>query len=104
MGASVQNKRGKGGTDGRHAEQVQVQAPGMGAGADSAKRARNEPKKHFFGGTGIRGPTQKWGSGVPHKIFVPPAVGGAPHLKEVWGGPHPIFAKCGLPHRQWGSL
>ncbi|KAJ7675505.1 hypothetical protein B0H14DRAFT_2656442 [Mycena olivaceomarginata] len=49
--------------------------------------------------------------GTPQIFRFPPAAAGAPHLKEVWGGPHPVFAKCGLPHpkcglphREWGSL
>jgi hypothetical protein len=71
---------------------------------ESAKWPTNEPKKLFFGGTGIRGPTQSGAVGHPTNFSVPPVVGGAPHLKEVWGGPHPVFAKCGQPHQEWGSL
>jgi hypothetical protein len=72
----------------------------------SPQTVQNGPElsqKTFFGGTGIRGPTQKWGSGVPHKFFGS-ACGGR-------GSPHPVFVKCGLPHpkcglphQEWGSL
>ncbi|KAJ7351637.1 hypothetical protein DFH08DRAFT_806356 [Mycena albidolilacea] len=31
--------------------------------------------------------------GHPTNFLVPPAAGGAPHLKEVWGAPHPVFVK-----------
>ncbi|KAJ7822919.1 hypothetical protein B0H14DRAFT_2598227 [Mycena olivaceomarginata] len=92
----------KGGVGGTCAEQAWVQVQPQKAAfritTDSAKRPRIEPKKLFFGGTGIRdsGVLLKSGAvGYPTNFLVPPVAGGAPHLKEVWGAPHPVFVKCG---------
>jgi hypothetical protein len=81
----------------------------------SPQTVQNGPElspKNFFSAGMVSGVLLKSGAvGHPTNLSVPPAAGGAPHLKEVWGAPHPVFAKCGLPHpkcglphREWGSL
>ncbi|KAJ7735696.1 hypothetical protein B0H14DRAFT_2639135 [Mycena olivaceomarginata] len=51
------------------------------------------PKNFFLAGL-VSGVLLTSGAvGYPTNSSVPSAVGGAPHLKEVWGGPHPVFCK-----------
>ncbi|KAJ7796384.1 hypothetical protein B0H14DRAFT_2619994 [Mycena olivaceomarginata] len=87
-----------------------VQAWGMGGGAafgittDSAKQPRIEPKKLFFGGTGIRGPTQKWGSGAPHKFFGSACGGRGSPLERSVGSPTSSFCKMwAAPPQMWAA-
>ncbi|KAJ7856110.1 hypothetical protein B0H14DRAFT_2579058 [Mycena olivaceomarginata] len=60
---------------------------------DSAKRPRIEPKKLFSAGLVSGVLLKSKAVGHPTNFSVPPAAGGSPHLKEVWGAPHPVFSK-----------
>ncbi|KAJ7301027.1 hypothetical protein DFH08DRAFT_827939 [Mycena albidolilacea] len=100
-GAGVWNGHGC-----KHGEWVGVQ-PQMAAfriTTDSAKRPRIEPKKLFFGGTGIRGPTQKWGCGAPHKFFGSACGGRGSPLERSVGSPTSSFCKMwAAPPQMWAA-
>ncbi|KAJ7723604.1 hypothetical protein B0H14DRAFT_2641787 [Mycena olivaceomarginata] len=72
----------------QHIEQVIIaQKADFRITVESAKWPTNEPKKNFFLAGLVSGVLLKSGAvGHPTNFSVPPAVGGAPHLKEVWGG------------------
>ncbi|KAJ7312310.1 hypothetical protein DFH08DRAFT_822351 [Mycena albidolilacea] len=71
---------------------------------DSAKWPRNEPKKLFFSGNGIRGPTQKWGSGAPHKFFGSTCGGWGSPLERSVGKPTSTFCKkWAAPPKMWAA-
>ncbi|KAJ7825302.1 hypothetical protein B0H14DRAFT_2596678 [Mycena olivaceomarginata] len=99
------------GMGGRHVEWMRPQKAAFRITVDNAKWPTNEPKNLFLAGL-VSGVLLKSGAvGYPTSFSVLPVVEGAPHLKEVWGGPHPVFAKCGvphpkcgLPHWEWGTL
>ncbi|KAJ7789736.1 hypothetical protein B0H14DRAFT_2626950 [Mycena olivaceomarginata] len=108
-----------GGAGGRCVEQAQVQAWGMGGGpgvwcvehtwvqawgmGEGAGSAELSPK-NFFQQDWYQGSYSKVGQwGTPQIVRFHLQQEGS-HLKEVGGSPHPVFAKCGLPHQEWGTL
>ncbi|KAJ7789114.1 hypothetical protein B0H14DRAFT_2627565 [Mycena olivaceomarginata] len=121
----------KGGAGDKHPEWAQVQVCGTGMGASmvqawgmgggagmwnsrkwqlsgSPQTVQNSPelspKTFFFGGTGIRGPTQKWGSGAPHKFFGSACGGRGSPLERSVGSPTSSFCKMwAAPPQMWAA-